>query len=241
MMQVIRQIKERSKIDLERKGIKYNLFRLDDSEYDLLRDNNLPIEEPDFWFYHSLFRSEDGRKNELNLAEIFVTLEFVLGKSSNSFDHHKGSFSFPVLLVIEKHEQTFFYLMNISDHRGSVDFRLYKIIQSGLEDKDYGNTQKPFENEFSRHEINYFISYLYGYVSGYFSTCKRITPAQPFLRKINSSLVLYGYKENEYFELDFETSEEYKAEIKLFEKKYGEKSKSEEINALLQTIMSESA
>jgi hypothetical protein len=241
MMQVIKQIKERSKIDLKCKGIKYDLFRLDDSEYDILRDNSLPIEEPDFWFYHCLFHSENDREDELNLAEAFVTLESIFGKSSNAFDHHKGSFSFPVLLVIKKPEQTFFYLMNICDHRGSFDFRLYKIIQEGLEDKDYNNTQKPFENEFSRHEINYFISYFYGYLSGYFSTCKRITPVKPFLKRINSSLVLYGYKDNEYFELDCETSEEYEAEIQLFEEKYGKESKSEKINALLQAIISEPA
>ncbi|BAZ14640.1 hypothetical protein NIES4071_64840 [Calothrix sp. NIES-4071] len=241
MMQVVRQIKERSKIDLECKGIKYDLFRLDDSEYDLLRDNSLPIEDPDFWFYHLLFRSENDKRNKLNLAEVFVTLESIFGKSGNAFDHHKGSFSFPVLLVIKKHEQSFFYLMNISDHRGSVSFRLYKIIQDGLEAKDYNNTQKPFEDEFSRHEINYFFSYFYGSLISHFHIFKDINPAQPFLKRIDSSLVLYGYKDNEYFELDCETSEEYEAEIQLFEEKYGKESKSEKINALLQAIISESA
>ncbi|RUT08898.1 hypothetical protein DSM106972_009510 [Dulcicalothrix desertica PCC 7102] len=241
MMQVIRQIKERNKIDLECKGIKYDLFRLDDSEYDLLRDNSLPIEEPDFRFYHSLFRSKDGRGNELNLAEIFVTLESIFSKTSNSFDRHRGSFSFPVLLLIKKPEQTFFYLMNISDRRGSVDFRLYKIIHEGLEEKDYNNTQKPFEDEFSRHEINYFISYFYGTLISHFRIFKRNTPVKPFIRTINSSGVLYGYKDDGYFELDCESSEECEAEIKLFEEKYGKESKSETINALLQGIISESA
>lgn len=224
-MQVIRQIKERNKIDLECKGIKYDLFRLDDSEYDLLRDNSLPIEEPDFWFYHSLFRSEDDRGNELNLAEVFVTLESIFGKSSNSFDRHRGSFSFPVLLLIKKSEQTYYYLMNISDHRGSVYFRLYKIIHEGLEEKDYNNTQKPFYDEFSRHEINYFISDFYSTIISHFRIFKRNTPAQAFIIKINSSLVLYGYKDDGYFELDCESSEECEAEIKLFEEKYGKESK----------------
>lgn len=95
MNQVVRQIKERSKTDLESKGTKYQLWRLDDSEYSKLRDNSLPIEDPDYWFYRYLFRSECDKKDELNLAEIVVALESIFGESSNAFDDWKGSFSFP--------------------------------------------------------------------------------------------------------------------------------------------------
>jgi hypothetical protein len=117
---------------------------------------------------------------------------------------------------------------------------LYKIIHKGLEEKDYNNTQKPFENEFSRHEINYFISYFYGTLISHFRIFKHNTPVKPFIRKINASGVLYGYKDDGYFELDCESSEECEAEIQLFEEKYGKESKSETINALLQGIISES-
>lgn len=128
--------------------------------------------------------------------------------------------------------------MNIADHRGYVYFRLYKIRRDDLEGNDCYTVHKPFEEEFSRNEINYFLSYLYGYIIGRFQTFKRITPAEPFLRRIDSNLIAYGYQDNDYFEFDCDTPEEYQAGIQSFEEKYGKESKSKKVNALLQTIMS---
>ncbi|KYC42350.1 hypothetical protein WA1_20485 [Scytonema hofmannii PCC 7110] len=240
MKQVIRQIKERSMIVLESKGIKYHMWRIDDLEDNKLRDNSLRIEDPDFWFYHSLFRSQHGKEDELNLAEFFVVLESIFGESSDYFDKWKGSFSFPLLLVVEKKTGSFFYLMQISDHRGSVYFRLNKIVENGVEDNENNKVYKPFEEEFSRIEINYFLSYFYGYLIGYFEVFKRITLTQPFLNRIDSNLIFYGYKDNDYFEEDCYTPEEYQAGIQSFEGKYSKVLKQKNVNTLLQNIMNKS-
>lgn len=50
MLQVVRQIKERSKVKLKRKDIKYELWRLDDGEFRKLRQKSLPIKD-DYMFY----------------------------------------------------------------------------------------------------------------------------------------------------------------------------------------------
>jgi hypothetical protein len=237
MKRVIRQIKERRMIDMQSKGIKYYLWRIDDAEENKLRESSIQIEDPDFQFYHSLFRFPRGTEDELNLAEFFVVLESIFGESSDWFDKWKGSFSFPLLLVVEKETGKFFYLMTISDHRGFVYFRLYKIVEDGINFDENSRIHKPFEDEFSREEINYFFSFFYGFLIGYFGVYKQFNFPQPFLKTIDSSLIFYGYKDNDYFEVDCNTSEEYEAGIQSFEDKYGNVSKPKNVNALLQNII----
>ena len=183
---IIKQAKERIRVDIELEGVSYQLWRLDDIEYSRLRQHSMPIQDADGWFYRSLFNYGDA-KNKFNLAKLFVVLEYKFGKSSNSIDDWKGSFSFPLLLVIEKERETFYYMMNISDHRGCVEFRLYRIVMEGIRDKDNLENsvyKKPFEAEFSREKINYFISYFYGYLEGYFPALKILTKVNPFLKKL---------------------------------------------------------
>ena len=49
------------------------------------------------------------------MAEVFIILEWLFGKTSDFYDEGKGSFRFPVLLIIEKTNGTFSYLMVISE------------------------------------------------------------------------------------------------------------------------------
>ncbi|MBD2498878.1 hypothetical protein [Nostoc sp. FACHB-280] len=50
MQQVVRQIKERRRVQLQRQDIKYELWRLDDTEFRKLRQKSLPIKD-DSRFY----------------------------------------------------------------------------------------------------------------------------------------------------------------------------------------------
>jgi hypothetical protein len=75
-------------------------------------------------FYLNFYLSERDNKNKLNLAELFVSLTDLLGESGDWIDDWKGSFSFPVLLVLEKEQGKFFYLMDIYDNRGTLYFNL---------------------------------------------------------------------------------------------------------------------
>jgi len=198
MKQVFKQIKERYQIELHSKSIKYQLWRLDDSEYRKLRENSLPIKD-DYMFSMNLYLSERQSEDKLNLAKLFVTLTWLFGDSSDLFDDWKGSFCFPVLLVLKKEMGNFFYLMRIYDHRGSVYFSLYRVLENGVEDYDPQIVREPFELEFSRQEINYFLNFFYGYMAGYFEKIKLILPTQYFIKKIDSNFIIYGYKDAQYF------------------------------------------
>ncbi|GAA6619686.1 hypothetical protein [Scytonema sp. NUACC26] len=242
MPEVIKQMKERRKVEFEENNIKYQLWRLDDFEYRKLRQSSLPIKE-DYDFYWNVHYSERYREDRFNLAKLFVTLTWLFGDSSDFIDNWKGSFFFPILLVLEKEQGKFFYLVSIYDHRGSITFMLYKVLEDDVDSYDKDVLHDPLESEFSRKEINYFISYFYSFMRGYFQSLKKINVPQPFLKKIDSNLILYGYKDNEYFEEHYESEESYKTAIQSFESdgvsELKPQKKDNDIKSILQTITSE--
>ncbi|MHC5830363.1 MAG: hypothetical protein ACYT04_84100, partial [Nostoc sp.] len=67
MKQVVRQVKERNKIELQLQNIQYELWRLDDSEYRKLRQNSLDIKD-DSNFFRELYFSELLSEDKLNIA-----------------------------------------------------------------------------------------------------------------------------------------------------------------------------
>ena len=238
MRQVVRQIKERSKVELKSKDIKYQLWRLEDSEFRKLRKNSLPIKDDNMFYLH-LYWSKNESKEQLNLAQSFLTLTHLFGKSSDWIDDWKGSFSFPVLLIVEKVQGKFFYLVDIYDNRGSINFSLYKIMEAEVEGYDNQILREPFEQEFSRQEINYFISYFYGYIEGYFHGARVLMPSEEFFKKIDSNHILYGYKDEQYFEEQYESQEAYQAAILNLESIGISSITSQNFNEILQTITSE--
>ncbi|NJM23194.1 MAG: hypothetical protein HC874_31435 [Richelia sp. SL_2_1] len=236
MKQEIRQSRIRNQLKLESKGIKYQLWRLDDTEEQKLRDNSLPIDD-DYMFYIQLDWSDRGSKNKLNLAEVFITLEWLFGKTSDFYDEGKGSFRFPVLLIIEKTIGIFYYLMVIADHRGTVYYRMYRIIENNIDGYDTQRTRKPFELEFSQPEINYFLSYFHGYISGCFKVANLMITIQPFLKIINSNLILYGCRDGIHFEEQHETPETFHASIKFFYENYDNTVDVPDVTELIKQIM----
>ncbi|MUG97149.1 hypothetical protein F7734_34400 [Scytonema sp. UIC 10036] len=239
MRQVIKQVKKRCKLDLHQGDTKYQLWRLDKSEYEKLRDNSLPIAD-DFRFYLELYLSDRQGENRLNLAETLVILEWIFGESSNLFDDWKSSFCFPILLVVKKEIGNLYYLMNIYDRRGSVYFSLYRIIENSIYGYETQRLREPFELEFSRQEINCFLSYFYSYLFGYFQSVRDIISPQNFIKKVDSNLIIYGYKNGEYFEDQYDSASTYQEAIRIFEEVDGILLKKTDIDALLQEITSES-
>jgi hypothetical protein len=106
-------------INIEFRENHYRLSRLNDSQYYELWKNSLAIAD-DYRFYIDFYLYLRQQGEELNLAQLYVTLEQICGKSNQFFDDWKGSFSFPFFLEISKAGQTFDYLLEIYDHRGSL-------------------------------------------------------------------------------------------------------------------------
>lgn len=102
MKQVVKQIKERIKFEFELEAIKYELWRLDDYEYRKLQKNSFFIKDEDS-FYNNISLPKNQSQGNLNLAQSFITLTWLFGNSSDSFDSSKGSFSFPVRIQVAEY------------------------------------------------------------------------------------------------------------------------------------------
>lgn len=238
MKQVVRQIRERIKVELQLNNIKYELWRLDDTEYRLLQPNSIYIKN-NFTLYQELYLSETDNKANLNLSQLFITLTRLFGNSSNLFDSYKGSFIFPILLIVKKSTGNFFYLMQIFDSRGWFDYNTYKLFEN---EADAYNNKMPvqaFDSEFSRQEIKDFLTYFYIYLIQLFNNAKSVALSEPFIRMIDSNFILYGYYNNEYFEEGYDDEESYQQAIQRFRSVGLHAFEPQNINSLLQTIISE--
>ena len=127
--------------------------------------------------------------------------------------------------------------MVIADHRGTVYYRMYRILENNIDGYDTQRTRKPFELEFSQQEINYFLSYFHGYISGCFKVANLMITIQPFLKIINSNLILYGCRDGAYFEEQHETPETFHASIKLFYENYDNTVDVQDVTKLIKQII----
>ncbi len=240
MPEIIKQIKERHKIDLQCNGINFEIWRIDDAEYRKLRwDHSFQVRDYCEFYNQQSLSQMYGDNDNLNLAELFTALECLLGESSNFYDEYKGSFNFHNLLVIKRENGVFFYLLTIYDHRGFIQFGLARILENTERDKyNLQILYDPLPSEFSKSEINYFFTYFYGFLTGYFNSKKSFTPRQNFLKKVDSNLILYGYKDGEYFEEEYDSQEPLKAKIDLLKEEYGISVNETDVAAVLQKITS---
>ncbi len=227
----------RHHLNLKRKEISFDLWRLNDQEYNQLRENSLPIKE-NLLFLFILYLSERDDPERLTLPKAFLTLEYLFGQTTTFFDDWKGSFSFPLLVRLTKTNGQFYYLLKVSDHRGTLYFNWYRVVETGIDDYDINIYRDPFDLEFSQDEMKEFLSYFYGYLTGVSRRFDKIPPA-PFFKKIDSNNIIYGYGSGEFFEKHFDSEEDYQQAIKSFEEFDGTKvmeNKSEELQLLLQKI-----
>lgn len=226
---------ERLQFDLQYDDFSFYLWRVTEDEYRLIRENSVPI-KVDGMFWIRLFLSERDNPNRLTLSKAFITLEYLLGKSSDWFDDWKSSFSFPTLLRLKRDAKQFFYLLRLEDYRGSLEFRLYRVLLDGVENYDVQIYQKPFE-EFSSADINLFFARLYYYLAEVAKLTSQ-SHQQPFMKVIRSSHALYGYKNGAFFEDEIDDEEEFNAAIATFEAIYGATTK-EEKRSSLQSLLQE--
>jgi hypothetical protein len=229
-------------LELKQGETQFQLRRLTEDEFRQLRSTSLPIKN-DEMFLLNLMLSERHNPERLSLPKALVTLEYFFGKASNWLDKWKSSFSFPLLLVLKKQVGRFFYLLRIEDYRGELEFRFYRILENGTEGYNDNICREPFEIEFSRSEINQFICYLIGYLASAAESFCKLLPVQPFLRHIDASHIIYGYRNGAFFEEQIDSPEQYEATIQAFETVYGsvkQEQQALEMRSLIQMITGES-
>lgn len=228
---------------LYQNSTKFHFWRLTEDEFRQLCQSSVPI-KTDSMFLLKMLLSERRNPNLLTLPKALLILERLFGKSSDWFDDWKGSFSFPLLLKVQKPVEAFFYLLRIEDFRGSLEFRLCRVLKDGANGVDTSISQPPFEPEFSNQEINQFIILLYGFLTDatYFFDKKQF---QPFCKRIDSNHILYGYQDDAFFEEQIDSLEEYQAAVQALEERYSSSVKQaaqvQELQSLLQEITGELA
>ncbi|MBD2364864.1 hypothetical protein H6G36_27485 [Anabaena minutissima FACHB-250] len=237
MKQVVRQIKERIKFEFKLEEIKYELWRLDSYEYRKLQKNSLSIKDNSS-FYNNIYLFENNNKDNLNLAQSFITLTWLFGNSSDSFDSSKGSFSFPLLLTINKTVGKFFYLLHIFDAKGWIYYRIYKVFEDES-DIPARIQSEVFGSEFIRQEIDNFLNYIHRYISESFKSLNSVTAPEPFLKAIDASCLIYGYHNNQYIEEEYNGEQSYQAALERFRSVGLWPWQLQNINGLIQTIISE--
>jgi hypothetical protein len=222
---------------LRLKETQFHFWRLTNGEENFLRRNSVPmqIDSSTLW---DLKYQERWDAQPFTLARTFLILERLFGKSSNWIDDWKGTFSFPLLLKVEKPNHSFFYMTEIYDNRGSLYFSLYRIIPTGVSDRSAYTYQEPIETEFSSSEIKAFIILVYGFLkdASYF-VAQRHT--QPFLKYVKSEHVIYGYRDGRFFEEEIESESELEASIANFESVYGKQIQeqlTDDIQAMIREI-----
>jgi hypothetical protein len=200
---------------LDLKNGEYYLWRLSEDEYRKLHENSIRIRINELHIFN-FWLSEREDINRLSLPKALLSLEAEFGRSSDFVDSWKCSFTFPLLLRVTRTDGQFLYLLRIGDFRGTIDFWIYRIIESGT-DTCNDISQDPIESEFSQEEIDQFISFLIGFLK---SRTHSLSPKQPFLMMINSEHLIYGYDGQDFFEEEFESEADYFKAIANFDRKF---------------------
>lgn len=185
-------------------GTKYQMIRLTDRQYLRLCDNCLSILQDHghllcLWSHKDLIYS--------SLSKMYVALTELFGESSIIYDRYKSTFSFPFLLHFQNELEPFNYLLRVVHVRTSVDFRFAKIIATDPSKSDVMRLHEPFD-ELPRATMNYIINYFLGFLTGYFEV-RHDHFDTFFYRVVESDLIIFGYKDGEYFDDQYDNQNEF--------------------------------
>lgn len=188
--------------------LSFRLYRQSDSEHWDSRCQSLAINE-DYSFYLQ-FHYWSQPHQQLNLAQVYLTLKHLTGESSRHLDDHKMAFSFPFAIDVIRQKQTFVYFLEVRNIRDSLYFTLRKKVETDDKRLKDRLVHSHFEDEFGKEDMRIFRAFFYGYLLGAWQSLK---PAQlePFVRRVPAALLLLGYCDGKAFEEEFESVEKYEA------------------------------
>lgn len=89
-----------------------------------------------------------------SFAKMYVTLKELFGESSSSVDPWKNTFYFPFLILFQKAEVEYAYLMKVYNIKTGIQFSGAKLIPVDDESLNRDIIHAPFA-ELSTEEINY--------------------------------------------------------------------------------------
>lgn len=188
-------------------GLHCRLIHLDDARYGQLAGNSLAIRE-DHGFLLGLLLNQRRQGKMLNLAEVYAAFKARFGESGRCFDDYKGAFSFPFEVVVFRGETVYLYVLNVVNWRSSIEFHFRKVILPDDRKFDRMLVHPPFPTEFSADGINTVVAFLYGFAQGVVETLCRCH-IEEFVKKVDSNLILFGFRQGTFFEEQYEDSDEF--------------------------------
>lgn len=201
-----RTIKNQS-IYIHLKSVSYQVTRLNDEQYKLLRKNTLSIAQ-DYAFLMYLYSNENLIYR--SFSRMYATLKHLFGESGGYYDDWKGSFSFPFLICFERDGQDVEYLINVYNFRSAIEFSLYKLISSENQEYDKMVIHKPFP-EFIKEQINIFLICFIGNLTDFFEKNLHGNYEAFFYKTAQSNLIIFGHQNGEFFDLQFDDPDEFEA------------------------------
>ncbi|GEM_PF-2991932 len=171
------------------------LWRLADDEFVSLGHHALPLRQ-NFDLLLRLQQRPLRASAPLTLAHSLAVLELRFGPSSPLFDAQTGSFSFPLLLTIQR-EQRISFLLRCHDHRGMLYFPLYRVTSGDPSVHERSRCHAP--PDFSVAELDEFVMVFHSYLLDE-ARLRESGLVPTFYRSIRSDLLLYGYDGTAFFE-----------------------------------------
>ena len=194
LLEQARQIRPpRRTFDID--GQMYRLTRLSDCQDDDALDSLIAIK--DFFGFH-----------DLDLAETYAVCRHLFGERGRGFDDWKGGFAFPLALDVPRAARRLAYVFRVVNHRSGVRYDLYRLVDPG--DKRLWNPvyYRPVAAEFSRKEIDTFMTFFGGFLASQFESLKT-SWNERFLLTVESNLILYGFDGEKFFTRQFHSHKAY--------------------------------
>jgi hypothetical protein len=192
----------------------YHLAHLNDMLYTLLWEQSVAIQDESYWNLFLLTRSlERQGEQPLHFGQIYVALKHLCGHESSAVrDTWKSGFLFPFLLTGTWNQQGLLYLLRIANYRSSLEMSLRRLMAVDHASSDRHVVRQPLENELPQDAITELCMRIYGFLEGYVSTIPHST-IDPFYRRVDSNLILFGYRDGAFFEQDYDDPDAYAAAV----------------------------
>lgn len=147
---------------------------------------------------------------DFDLPRLYAALRTLFGESSVTYDVYKCSFGYQFLLKIIRKDKESEYALNFTDIKGGISFIFSRIL--ALEElekhKDRDVLREQLENDFSKDEMEYFMTWFTFYLVGFM---RSFDYNEEFARSLDYRLMIYGYRNNRFFLDQYEDPDEFYA------------------------------
>jgi len=188
-------------------------------EYYNLVQEALPIIE-DYGYYLRLDRQLRREAPNFDHPRLYAALKTLFGESTTAYDEYKCSFGYQFLLHLTRKGKVSEYAFNFTDIKGGIHFMFRKILTTPEEIeryKDKNVLRKPFEDDFAKAEMAYFMTWFTFYLVGFMHSFEEYYNEE-FIRTQDYCFMIYGYKNGGFFLEQYEDrSEFYIAKRRLLE------------------------